>query len=260
MRFAVFASGRGSNFQALLNAKDQGRLPEAEFVLLFSDKATAAALERAQTAGIATCHLNPKDYADRAAYETEVLECLKKHEIEAICLAGYMRLVGKTLLEAYPHRILNIHPALLPAFPGMHGQLDALEYGVKVSGCTVHFVDEGVDTGPIILQKTVPVLDDDTVVSLSKRILEQEHLAYAEAVRSESAIQLQDLPPVILESLRGEQVPGARPSIDRSHTTQSEQDRLLQALRRHRWRRNAAAAELGISRSTLWRKMREFGL
>ncbi len=182
MRLAVFASGRGSNFQSLLDAKSDGQLPEAEFVLLFSDKADAKALERAEKAGIATCHISPKDYDTREAYEEQVLKALKEHGVEAICLAGYMRLVGTVLLGAFRHKILNIHPALLPSFPGMHGQRDALEYGVKVAGCTVHFVDEGVDTGPIIVQKTVPVLDDDTEDSLSARILEQEHKAYPEAV------------------------------------------------------------------------------
>lgn len=182
MRLAVFASGRGSNFKALLQAARENRLPQADFALLFSDKPDAKALEVAQEAGIETFHLSPKDFESREAYETKVLEKLQAVGIEAICLAGYMRLVGKVLLEAYPHRILNIHPALLPAFPGMHGQADALAYGVKISGCTVHFVDQGVDTGPIVVQRAVPVYDDDTEASLSARILEQEHQAYPEAV------------------------------------------------------------------------------
>jgi phosphoribosylglycinamide formyltransferase-1 len=182
MRLAVFASGRGSNFAALLKARADGRLPEAEFVLLFSDKADARALDLAREAGLATLHLAPRDFENRTAYEQALTEHLRTHRIEGICLAGYMRLVGTTLLSAYPQRILNIHPALLPAFPGLHGHRDALLYGVKISGCTVHFVDSGMDTGPIILQRSVPVLDDDTEETLAARILEQEHLAYPEAV------------------------------------------------------------------------------
>jgi phosphoribosylglycinamide formyltransferase-1 len=182
MRLAVFASGRGSNFQALLRASQEGRLPAAEFVLLFSDKADAPALDIAREHGVATASLSPKSFANRAAYEEAALGILRERRVEAICLAGYMRLVGETLLKAYPGRILNIHPALLPAFPGLHGQRDALEYGAKISGCTVHFVDSGVDTGPIIIQKAVEVRDDDTEESLSARILEKEHQAYPEAV------------------------------------------------------------------------------
>jgi phosphoribosylglycinamide formyltransferase-1 len=182
MRLAVFASGRGSNFQALLRASQEGRLPAAEFVLLFSDKADAPALDIAREHGVATASLSPKSFANRAAYEEAALGILRERRVEAICLAGYRRLVGETLLKAYPGRILNIHPALLPAFPGLHGQRDALEYGAKISGCTVHFVDSGVDTGPIIIQKAVEVRDDDTEESLSARILEKEHQAYPEAV------------------------------------------------------------------------------
>ncbi|NQU43854.1 phosphoribosylglycinamide formyltransferase [bacterium] len=182
MRLAAFASGRGSNFEALLTARDRGNLPEAEFALLFSDKADARALDVARQRGIDTLHLSPKDFDTRAAYEEAILVVLREKQIEAICLAGYMRLVGDTLLEAYPRRILNIHPALLPSFPGLHGHRDALEYGVKISGCTVHFVDAGVDTGPIVVQRAVEVRDDDTEDILAARILLQEHEAYPEAV------------------------------------------------------------------------------
>ncbi|MBN1868481.1 phosphoribosylglycinamide formyltransferase [Candidatus Sumerlaeota bacterium] len=182
MRLAVFASGRGSNFKALVDARRDGRLPEAEFVLCFSDKTNAPVLDIAREAGIETLHFSPKDFASREEYEKAVLKHLEAEKIEGICLAGYMRLVGSTLLEAFPNRILNIHPALLPSFPGLHGQRDALEYGAKVSGCTVHFVDGGVDTGPIVVQRAVPVLDDDTEETLAARIVEQEHQAYPEAV------------------------------------------------------------------------------
>jgi len=182
MRLAVFASGRGSNFRALLEASRAGRLPQAEFVVLVSDKPDAKALDIAREYGVKALHVSPKNFESRDAYEQEILRCLRELKVEGICLAGYMRLVGKTILRAFPNRILNIHPALLPSFPGTHGHRDTLAYGVKVSGCTVHFVDEGVDTGPIIVQRSVEVLDDDTEESLAARILIQEHQAYPEAV------------------------------------------------------------------------------
>jgi phosphoribosylglycinamide formyltransferase-1 len=182
MRLAVFASGRGSNFKALVEARKAGKLPEAEFVLLFTDKPQARALDIARDNGIETLCLEPKTFDDRVAYEEAILERLRELDVEGICLAGYMRLVGTTLLRAYPNRILNIHPALLPSFPGTHGHRDAIEYGAKISGCTVHFVDEGSDTGPIIVQRAVEVRDDDTEDSLSERILPHEHQAYPHAV------------------------------------------------------------------------------
>lgn len=182
MRLAVFASGRGSNFRALLEASREGRLPQAEFVVLVSDKPDAKALDIAREFGVKALHVSPRNFESRDAYEQEILRHLRQLKVEGICLAGYMRLVGKSILRAFPNRILNIHPALLPSFPGTHGHRDALAYGVKVSGCTVHFVDEGVDTGPIIVQRSVEVLDDDTEETLAARILIQEHQAYPEAV------------------------------------------------------------------------------
>jgi len=182
MRLAVFASGRGSNFRALLEASRAGRLPLAEFVVLVSDKPDAKALDIARECGVKALHVSPKNFESRDAYEQEILRRLRELKVEGICLAGYMRLVGKTILRAFPNRILNIHPALLPSFPGTHGHRDALAHGVKVSGCTVHFVDEDVDTGPIIVQRSVEVLDDDTEETLAARILVQEHQAYPEAV------------------------------------------------------------------------------
>jgi phosphoribosylglycinamide formyltransferase 1 len=182
MRLAIFASGRGSNFSALLRAKDDGKLPAAEFVALVSDKEDAPALGIARANDIEAIHLSPKNFPNREAYEAEILKRLEPFKVEGICLAGYMRLVGTKLLEAFPYRILNIHPALLPSFPGGHAHRDTLAYGVKISGCTVHFVDAGVDTGPIILQRCVPVEDNDTESSLAARILVQEHQAYPEAV------------------------------------------------------------------------------
>ncbi|TYO96272.1 phosphoribosylglycinamide formyltransferase [Desulfallas thermosapovorans] len=177
----VLASGRGSNLQSIMDACAAGRIP-ARVAVVISNNKDAYALERARQAGIAAVAVNTGDYPDKAEYEKYIVDILKEHNVHLVCLAGYMRLVGKTLLEAFPGRVMNIHPALLPAFPGLHGQEQAWRYGVKYSGCTVHFVDEGMDTGPIILQAVVPVHDDDTADTLAARILEQEHRIYPEAI------------------------------------------------------------------------------
>lgn len=181
LRLGVLASGRGSNLQSIMDAAAAGRI-DAEVAVVISDNKDAFALERARKAGIPAEFVNPGEYSSREDYERAVVDLLKRHGVGLVCLAGYMRLVGKVMLEAFPNRIMNIHPALLPSFPGLHGQKQAWEYGVKFSGCTVHFVDEGMDTGPIILQAVVPVLDDDTADTLAARILEQEHRIYPEAV------------------------------------------------------------------------------
>lgn len=178
----VLASGRGSNLQSIMDACAAGRIP-ARVAVVISDNQDAYALERARQAGIAAVAVNTGDYPDKAEYEKYIVDVLKEHNVHLVCLAGYMRLVGKTLLEAFPGQVMNIHPALLPAFPGLHGQEQAWRYGVKYSGCTVHFVDEGMDTGPIILQAVVPVHDDDTADTLAARILEQEHRIYPEAIK-----------------------------------------------------------------------------
>lgn len=182
LNLGVLVSGRGSNLQAIIDTTEAGELP-ARVTVVISDKAEAYGLERARNHGIPAVHINPKDFADKTAYEAEIVRILKEHGVGLVCLAGYMRLVGSTLLAGFPERVINIHPALLPAFPGLHGQEQAFNYGVKVSGCTVHFVDVGMDTGPIILQVTVPVLEDDTADTLAARILEQEHRAYPRAIR-----------------------------------------------------------------------------
>jgi len=182
MRVAIFVSGRGSNMEAILNEKKKGNLPNAEIALVLSDKADAPALEKANAAGVKTVFVDSKPYRkNREGYDAEVLKVLREHNIEFIVLAGFMRIITPVLIEAFSHRIINIHPALLPAFPGLHAQKQALDYGVKVSGCTVHFVDAGMDTGPIILQTAIPVNPDDTEDALSARILEFEHrlLPYA---------------------------------------------------------------------------------
>ncbi|MBF7081925.1 phosphoribosylglycinamide formyltransferase [Desulfallas sp. Bu1-1] len=182
LNLGVLASGRGSNLQAIIDACAAGRLP-ARVAVVISDNGNAFALERARRAGIPAVHVDMGDFPGKAEYERQIAGVLKEHGVDLVCLAGYMRLVGNGLLDAFPGRIMNIHPALLPAFPGLHAQEQAWCYGVKFSGCTVHFVDEGMDTGPIILQAVVPVYDDDTADTLAERILEQEHRIYPEAIR-----------------------------------------------------------------------------
>lgn len=183
MRVAILVSGRGSNMEAILRVKEAGGLPNAEIALVLSDNADAPALEKAQKLGVKTVFIDPKPYRKkREEYDAAVLEVLRDNNIEFIVLAGFMRLLSRVLIDAYPNRIINIHPALLPAFPGLHAQKQALDHGVKVSGCTVHIVDGGVDTGPIILQAVVPVLTDDTEETLSERILEYEHRLFPRAL------------------------------------------------------------------------------
>lgn len=178
----VLASGRGSNLQAILDAIEGGRCP-ARVAVVVSDRAGAPALDRARRAGVKAVHLDPHAYADRAAFDRAVAAVLAEHAVELVCLAGYMRLLSPEFIAAYRGRVLNVHPALLPAFPGLHAQRQAIEYGVKVTGATVHFVDEGVDTGPIVLQAAVPVQEDGTEESLAARILQEEHRLYPEAIR-----------------------------------------------------------------------------
>jgi len=182
LKIGVLASGRGSNFQAILDAIGKGKL-QAEIAVLITDNPSAFAIERAKKHHIEYLVVHPSDYASREEYFLNVAEELRKRNAGLIVLAGFMRIVGKALIEAFPNRIMNIHPALLPSFPGLHGQKQALEYGVRISGCTVHFVDEGMDTGPIIIQAAVPVIQGDTEDTLSARILELEHKIYPEAIR-----------------------------------------------------------------------------
>lgn len=178
----VLASGRGSNLQAIIDNIEAGKL-DAEVKVVISDKSTAYALERAKAHGIPGIFVNPGQFSAKEEYEKAIVECLQENQVELVVLAGYMRLVGKILLNYYSNRIMNIHPALLPSFPGAHGQKDAVEYGVHFSGCTVHFVDEGMDTGPIILQAVVPVLQDDDEDTLAARILQEEHKIYSQAIQ-----------------------------------------------------------------------------
>ena len=182
LRIAVLASGRGSNLQALLDATRAPGFP-ARVTVVISNRERSLALERAAAAGVPAVFLDPKAYGDRAAYDAAILECLEAHRVELVCLAGFMRILGPAFVERLRGRLLNIHPALLPMFPGLHPQRQALDAGVKVSGVTVHFVDEGTDTGPIIAQTAVPVRDDDTEESLAERILAEEHRLYPDIVR-----------------------------------------------------------------------------
>ncbi|HEU5460439.1 MAG TPA: phosphoribosylglycinamide formyltransferase [Pyrinomonadaceae bacterium] len=182
-RIAILISGRGSNMLALSDAVREGVIPNAEIVVVISDKADAAGLVLAKERGIETLAVERRG-RNREEHEKEIIAALRERRVDLICLAGYMRLLSPCFIEAFRRRILNIHPSLLPAFPGLDAQRQALEHGAKVSGCTVHFVDETLDGGPIIAQREVPVLKGDTVETLSARILEQEHHLYSEAVKA----------------------------------------------------------------------------
>ncbi len=183
VKLGVLVSGRGSNLQAIIDNIEKGAL-SAGIVVVISDQADAYALERARKHNIAAVHVSAKGFrGKRDDYDAMLVHELQGRGVELVCLAGFMRIITPTLINAFPNRILNIHPALLPSFPGLHVQKAALEHGVKFSGCTVHFVDENMDTGPVIIQAVVPVLDDDTEDSLSTRILKQEHKIYSRAIQ-----------------------------------------------------------------------------
>jgi phosphoribosylglycinamide formyltransferase-1 len=181
-RIAVLASGRGSNFQAVIDAVTAGRIPAA-CVALITDNPKAYAIERAQKADVPVIVLDYASFPSRMAYEDALLAAMQQQKADLFVLAGYMRILGTAIVEAFPQKIVNIHPALLPSFTGLHAQRQAVAYGVKVAGCTVHFVDENLDCGPIILQKCVPVSRDDDEDSLAERILVEEHKCYPEAIR-----------------------------------------------------------------------------
>jgi phosphoribosylglycinamide formyltransferase-1 len=181
-RIGVLLSGRGSNFEALADSVAAGRIPGAEIAVVVSNREGAPGIERAKKRKIAT-RVIPSKGLEREAYDRQVVAVLHEHRVDLVCLAGYMRLLSPFFVASFPNRILNIHPSLLPSFPGLESQRQALEYGVKFAGCTVHFVDENLDAGPIVLQATVPVRDDDTEETLASRILAEEHRIYTEAVR-----------------------------------------------------------------------------
>ena len=181
MRLGILISGRGSNFEAIANNIARRKL-DAEIAIVISNRADAAGLEIARQRGI-PMRVIASAGLEREAYDKLLIEELRTHEVDLVCLAGFMRLLSAQFIRAFPSRILNIHPSLLPAFPGLDAQRQALEHGVKITGCTVHFVDEFLDSGPIVIQAAVPVLDNDTVESLSARILTQEHLIYSKAIQ-----------------------------------------------------------------------------
>jgi len=183
LRVGVLVSGRGSNLQALLDAAARPGYP-AEVVVVISDRERAAALDRARAAGVEALFVNPKDFGDREAFDLALVRELTARRVGLVCNAGFMRILSQAYTRAFAGRAMNIHPSLLPAFPGLHAQRQALEHGAKITGATVHFVDDGpVDTGPIILQASVPVQPDDTEETLSARVLVEEHRLYPEAVR-----------------------------------------------------------------------------
>lgn len=179
-KLGILLSGRGSNFEAIARNVQAGKIP-GEIAVVISNREEAPGLARAKEMGLNTRFL-PSKGKEREAYDREVVAVLKEFQVDLVCLAGFMRILSPYFIREFPHRILNIHPALLPAFPGMEAQKQALDYGVKFSGCTVHIVDEGVDTGPVVCQAVVPVLDDDTAETLAARILKEEHRIYSEAV------------------------------------------------------------------------------
>jgi len=181
-RIGVLLSGRGSNFEALADSVATGLIPSAEIAIVVSNREGAPGIQRAETRGIRT-RVIPSRGLEREAYDRQVMAVLNEHKVDLVCLAGYMRLLSPYFVGAFPNRILNIHPSLLPSFPGLESQRQALEYGVKFAGCTVHFVDENLDAGPIVLQAVVGIEDHDTEESLSARILKEEHRIYSEAVR-----------------------------------------------------------------------------
>jgi len=181
-RLGVLISGSGTNLQAIIDSAERGEL-NAEVVCVISNKADAFGLERARKKGIPAIHLDHRSFAGRSEYDAALVKRLQELNVDLVILAGFMRIVTPVLLDAFPNRVMNIHPALLPSFPGLDAQKQALEYGAKLSGCTVHFVDAGTDTGPIIMQAAVPILEDDTAESLAERIHHEEHKLYPAAIQ-----------------------------------------------------------------------------
>ena len=188
MNIGILISGRGSNMVALVDAVKSGEIPDSEVAVVISDKPNAAGLDKARERGVETVVIERRGRT-REKHDAEIIAELKRRDVELVCLAGYMRLLSRDFIQAFPEKIINIHPSLLPSFPGLDAQKQALEHGVKITGCTVHFVNEDLDAGRIILQRAVDVKDGDSVDSLSSRILEREHLAYVEAVKQIVSVQ-----------------------------------------------------------------------
>ena len=198
-KIGILISGRGSNMMSIVAACGTGTIP-GEVALVVSNRADAAGIQWAEEHGLATAILSHKDFTNREDHDRAIVGRLVEVGVEWVCLAGYMRLLSQPFIEAFPNRILNIHPALLPSFPGLHAQKQAFEYGVKTTGCTVHFIDSGVDTGPIVLQESVSVMEDDDEESMSKRILAVEHKIYSQAIRLffENRLKLRERKVIIL--------------------------------------------------------------
>lgn len=182
LKLGVLASGSGTNLQAIIDSCENNLIP-AEVVVVVSDVRDAYALKRAENSGIDNYHIGPKEFDGKEKYESEILNRLNEHSVELVVLAGYMRLIGKRFLESYPQKIINVHPSLLPSFPGAQGIKDAYGYGVKITGATIHFVDEGTDTGSVILQEAVKILEEDTLETLEEKIHKVEHQIYPEAIK-----------------------------------------------------------------------------
>jgi len=201
MKLGILISGRGSNMVALVDAVKRGEIPDSDVAVVISDKPDAAGLEKARERGVETVVIERRG-RNREEHDAEVVAELRMRSVELVCLAGYMRLLSQDFIRAFDNRIVNIHPSLLPSFPGLNVQQQAIDHGVKISGCTVHFVNEDLDAGPIILQRAVEVKEDDSAETLASRILEQEHVAYVEAVRRiVSGDQTPSYPQVSLNSL-----------------------------------------------------------
>jgi phosphoribosylglycinamide formyltransferase-1 len=214
LRLGILASGRGSNFQSIIDAINSKKL-KAEIAILITDNPSAFAIERAKKHGIEHIIVSPESYYSKDDFFLKIAEELKERKVGLVILAGFMRIVRKPLLDSFPNMIMNIHPALLPSFPGLHGQKQALDYGVRISGCTVHFVDEGMDTGPIIIQAAVAVLQKDTEETLSERILKLEHQIYPEAIRlfSEGRIKIEGKR-VVIKGYVSPEMPLVNPTIN----------------------------------------------
>jgi len=193
LRIGVLASGGGTNLQSIIDRCQDGSL-DAEIAIVICNNPGAGALQRAAQAGIATRCINHRDFSNRVDFDTAVVNALQESGVELVVLAGFMRIITQTFIDAFPDRVINIHPALLPSFPGLHVQQQAIDYGARFSGCTVHFVDGGVDTGPILIQAVVPVLQEDTAETLAARILEQEHRIYPRAIQliAENRVHIND--------------------------------------------------------------------
>lgn len=215
LRIGVLASGGGTNLQAIIDRCQDGSLA-AEIAVVITNNPGAGALDRASKADIPTLCINHRDFSQREDFDNAVVNALQEAEVDLVVLAGFMRIITQTFIDAFPDRVINIHPALLPAFPGLHVQQQALDYGARFSGCTVHFVDGGVDTGPIIIQAVVPILPEDTVDTLSARILGQEHLVYPRAIQliAENRVRVESRQVIITPACPAETTSLVNPTTD----------------------------------------------